>query len=511
MKTLRTIPLSLAIASFISTILSGPARAEAQELKSTIEGYVAAHQKPILRELIEAISIPSVAADHENIRRKASFLRDRLERRGFEAELLETEGNPLVYGSRPTPGATRTLLLYAHYDGQPVDPSKWHQGDPFVPILRSGKLEDGARELDFDRQQTFDPEWRIYGRSVSDDTGPIIALLASLDALGASGAKPTSTLRVVLDGEEEAGSGSLVGAIDRYRDKFEADLMLVLDGPLHPSGRPTVVYGARGIVTLEITVYGPKFPLHSGHYGNWAPNPAMLLARLLASMKDDDGRVLVDGFYDGVNLTDRDREVMERVPDDLEGLKKLFGFSRPDRVGKTLQEAIQYPSLNLRGLASGWVGSEARTIVPSQATAAIDIRLVAETDADETYRKVLAHIEKQGYHVVSTDPDDATRARYGRIAKVTRTPGSNAYRTALDDPKTVPVVDALTEMFSQPPVQLRTSGGTVPIAPFIRALGFPALSAPTVNFDNNQHSPNENLRLGHFFQSIVAFAALFTM
>lgn len=501
---------SLAIAFLLPAIVTS-GRTEARELKSTIEGYVAAHQKPILRELIDAVSIPSVASDRENIRRKASFLRDRLKRRGFEAELLETEGNPLVYGNRPTPGATRTLLLYAHYDGQPVDPSKWRQSDPFVPVLRSGKLDDGARELDFEGQHNFDPEWRIYGRSASDDTGPIIALLAALDALGASGAKPTSNLRVVLDGEEEAGSGSLVGAIDRYRDKFEADLMLVLDGPLHPSGRPTVVYGARGIVTLEITVYGAKFPLHSGHYGNWAPNPAMLLARLLASMKDDDGRVLVDGFYDGVNLTDRDREVMEQVPDDLEGLKKLFGFSRPDRVGKTLQEALQYPSLNVRGLASGWVGSEARTIVPSQATAAIDIRLVAETDADETYRKVLVHIEKQGYHVVATDPDDATRASYGRIAKVTRTPGSNAYRTALDDSKTVPVVDALTEMFSQPPVLLRTSGGTVPIAPFIRALGFPALSTPTVNFDNNQHSPNENLRLGHFFQSIVAFAALLTM
>ncbi len=492
-------------------IAAGPGGSEAQELKSSIESYVAAHQKPILKELLDAVSIPSVASDKDDIRRKASFLRDHLERRGFRAELLETAGNPLVYGDRPTPGATRTLLLYAHYDGQPVDPSKWKQKDPFVPVLRSGKMEDGARELDFDAQQGFEPDWRIYGRSVSDDTGPIVALFAALDALGASGTRLTSNLRVVLDGEEEAGSGSLVSAIDRYRERLDADLMLVLDGPLHPSGRPTVVYGARGIATLEITVYGPKFPLHSGHYGNWAPNPAMLLARLLASMKDGDGRVLIEGFYDGVTLTDADREVMDQVPDDLEGLKKFFGFSRPDAVGKTLQEAIQYPSLNVRGLASGWVGSEARTIVPSEATAAIDIRLVSETDADETYRKVLAHIEKQGYHVVAADPDDATRASYGRIAKVTRTPGSNAYRTPLDDPKALPVVDALTEMFSRPPVRLRTSGGTVPIAPFIRTLGFPALSAPTVNFDNNQHSPNENLRLGHFFESIVTFAALLTM
>jgi acetylornithine deacetylase/succinyl-diaminopimelate desuccinylase-like protein len=487
------------------------ARSEAQALKSAIERYAQARQKPILRELLDAVSIPSVASDRENIRRKAGFLRDSLERRGFRAALLETEGNPLVYGDRPTPGATRTLLLYAHYDGQPVDRSKWSQPDPFVPVLRSGKLEDGAPELDFEAQESFDPDWRIYGRSVSDDTGPVVALLAALDALDSIGTRPTSNLRVVLDGEEEAGSGSLVSAIDHYRDELEADLMLVLDGPLHPSGRPTIVYGARGIVTFEVTVYGPKFPLHSGHYGNWAPNPAMLLARLLASMKDDDGRVLVEGFYDGVELTDADRNVMASVPDDLEGLKAFFGFSRPDAVGKTLQEALQYPSLNVRGLESGWVGADARTIVPSQATAAIDIRLVAETDADATYGKVVAHIEKQGYHVVSADPDDSVRASYGRIAKVTRTPGSNAYRTPLDEPRAAPVVDALTEMFSAPPVRLRTSGGTVPISPFIRALGFPALSAPTVNFDNNQHSPNENLRLGHFFESVVTFAALLTM
>jgi acetylornithine deacetylase/succinyl-diaminopimelate desuccinylase-like protein len=203
--------------------------------------------------------------------------------------------------------------------------------------------------------------------------------------------------------------------------------------------------------------------------------------------------------------------VLEAVPDDLAELQKLLGFSQPDRVGKTLQEAIQYPSLNIRGLRSGWVGAEARTIIPSDATAAIDIRLVKETDADAAYEKVLAHIEKQGYHVTAEAPDDATRARYGRIVRVTRSAGSNAYRTDLDEPATLPVVESLTEMWNRPPVRKRTSGGTVPIAPFIQALGFPAMSVPTVNFDNNQHSPDENLRLGHFFESIVSFAAIFTM
>jgi acetylornithine deacetylase/succinyl-diaminopimelate desuccinylase-like protein len=501
---LRALLVSISIATSLGSLA-------AQELRAEVERYVGENQPEIVGELVAALSIPDVASDRENVRRKALFLRDRLAHRGFEAELLETEGNPLVYGELPVEGAARTLLLYCHYDGQPVDPSKWRQEDPFRPVLRTGKIEEGASDLDISGQAKFEPDWRIYPRSASDDTGPIIALLAALDALRASGRKPTSNLRVILDGEEEAGSPSLVPAIDRYRNKLAADLLLVLDGPLHQSGRPTVVYGARGILTLELTVFGPKVPLHSGHYGNWAPNPAMLLARLLASMKDDEGRVLVDGFYDGITLSEADHRILDAVPDDLEALKSLLGFSRPDRVGDSLQEAIQYPSLNVRGLESGWVGEEARTIVPSHAVAAIDVRLVKETDADVMFAAVLDHIEKQGYLVVTEDPDDEARAAHGRLVKVTRSSGSNAYRTDLGEPRAARVVDALTEVWNSPPVRKRTSGGTVPITPFIEALGFPAIDVPTVNFDNNQHGPNENLRLGHFFQSILSFAAIFTM
>lgn len=496
--------LTVAVTFFVSAV-------EAQPLKKSIESYVEAHEKEIVTELWQALSIPDVASDEENIRLKARYLKERLSARGFDAEILETPGNPLVYGERKSAGAERTLLLYCHYDGQPVDPAKWQQDDPFRPVLRNGKLGEGGREVSLEAQSRFAPDWRVYARSASDDTGPIIGLLTALDALDSAGIAPSSNLRLVLDGEEEAGSPSLIPAIERYRDRFGADLMLILDGPLHQSGNPTLVYGARGIVTLELTVFGAKFPLHSGHFGNWAPNPAVRLAQLIASMKDDQGRVVIDGFYDGIELTDADREVLESVPDDLEALQHFLGFSEPDRVGATLQEALQYPSLNVRGLQSGWVGAEARTIVPAEAIAAIDVRLVKETDADVMYRKVLTHIERQGYHLVTEDPDDATRARYGRIAKVTRSSGTNAYRTELDHPETVRVVEAFTEMWGLPPVRKRTSGGTVPIAPFIRALGFPALTVPTVNFDNNQHSPNENLRLGHLFRSIISFAAIFTM
>jgi acetylornithine deacetylase/succinyl-diaminopimelate desuccinylase-like protein len=500
---LRTLVLVLLVA------LASPLAA--QELRQSIGDYVDANQKPIVSELWQALSLKAVARDPDTSREKASFLRERFVARGFDAELLETDGNPLVWAEKRAPDATRTFLLYAHYDGQPVDPARWEQDNPFRPVLRDGTLDAGADLLDFDAQARFEDDWRIYARSASDDTAPILAVLAAVDALDAAGVAPSVNVRVILDGEEEAGSPNLVPAIGLYHDKLEADLMLILDAPLHPVGRPTVAYGARGNLAVELTVYGPKFPLHSGHYGNWAPNPAMRLTQLIASMKDADGRVVIDGFYDGITLDASTMEILDSVPDDLEGLKALFGFSQPDQVGASLQEAIQYPSLNVRGLQSAWVGAEARTIVPDTAIAAIDIRLVKETAADAMYDKLVRHIRAEGWHIVHGEPDDATRAAHARIVRVDRRgTGRNAFRTDLDDPEARRVVDALTEVWSDAPIRIRTMGGTVPISPFIAALGFPALLVPTVNFDNNQHSPNENLRLGHFFDSIVTMAAILT-
>ncbi|MFQ6005545.1 MAG: M20/M25/M40 family metallo-hydrolase [Woeseia sp.] len=500
---------------YILLLLSGvalaPSPAQEQELRQAVEAHVNGHQKQTVGELISALEFPAVAADELSIRRKAEFLRKRLAARGFLSEILETDGNPLVFGSLTVPGTTRTLLLYCHYDGQPVDPTKWRQPDPFRPVMLDGKLSDGAASVDFESVGSFERNWRIYARTASDDTAPIIGLLTALDALQAGGIRPSSNIKVILDGEEEAGSPNLVPAIERYRDRLAADLLLIFDGPLHQSDRPTVVFGARGIMTVDLTVFGPRLPLHSGHYGNWAPNPAMQLARLLASMKDADGRVVIEGFYDGVRFTPEDQRMLDAVPDDLDELEVMLGFSRPDSVGDSLQQAIQFPSLNIRGLRSAWVGAEARTIIPDRAVAAIDIRLVKETRPDHLYQKLLAHIRSQGFHIVSEDPDDITRAEHGRIVKVTRRGSTNAYRTDVKNPIAGKVVAAIDAVWDGPIVQKRTSGGTVPIAPFIEALGLPALGVPTVNFDNNQHSPNENVRIGHFFDGIVTFAAIFTM
>lgn len=465
-----------------------------------VRADVAQHQNEIVDELMQLLAIPNVAADKANIRRNAEHLQRLLTKHKFTAEILETVGNPLVYAEIAGPQNPNlpTILYYCHYDGQPVDAKKWNQTDPFEPVIRG----EGA-------------EARIYARSASDDKAPIVALLAAFDAVDRIGMEPsrTTNIKIILDGEEEASSPSLVPAISKYRDKLRADLMVILDGPGHSSGRPTVAYGARGITTLDLTVYGPKSGVHSGNYGNWMPNPAMRLASLLASMKDDTGRVTVKGFYDAVPpLTADERAILDAVPDDTARMLAIFGVAAPEQAFPKLQDALQYPTLNVRGMVSSFVGANARTIVPDRATAALDIRLVKETPAADLVAKLRAHIEQQGYHLVETDPDEATRAKYGKIARLAASETvMNPFRTPVNDPRARALVASLTRTFGEPPVQLRTLGGSVPIAAFIDALGFPAVLVPIVNFDNNQHEENENLRLGALLDGIVTIAAVIRM
>jgi acetylornithine deacetylase/succinyl-diaminopimelate desuccinylase-like protein len=501
--------------SFVCIALAFSGAASAQtDLRTSTRAWVEANRPQILSELTELLSIPNVAADRANIRRNADHLRAMLERRGFAAEVLETPGNPIVYGERRVPGATRTLLLYAHYDGQPVEPSLWKQPDPFTPVLRTGRVDQGGRDVGALAPGTrIDDDWRLYARSASDDKSPIVALCAALDALKAAQLAPTSNLRVILDGEEEASSPSLVPAIGRYRDKLGADLMVIFDGPIHTSGKPTVVFGARGIATFDLTVFGPKSGVHSGNYGNWIPNPAERLASLLATMKSDDGRVTVAGFYDAVApLTADERAMLDAVPEDSARVLTAFGVAAPARAFPKWQDALQAPTLNVRGLVSGHVGAGARTIIPDSATAAIDIRLVKETRGEDLVEKVRAHVRAQGYVLVDGEPDDRTRAAHEKIARIAVSETiTNAFRTSPSDPLARGVVSAIERTYGAAPVRLRTLGGTVPIAPFIDALGFPAVIVPVVNFDNNQHEENENLRLGHLFDAIVTMAAVLRM
>ena len=302
---------------------------------------------------------------------------------------------------------------------------------------------------------------------------------------------------------EEMGSPYLPAAVERFADRLAADMLVIFDGPPHYSNRPSLKFGARGIARFTLTTYGPRVPQHSGHYGNYAPNPGIRLAQILASMKDTEGRVTIDGFYDGVELTDADREVLEAVPDVREEIHERLGIAEPDHVAPNLQEAVQYPSLNVRGMSSAWVGNEARTIVPATAVAEVDVRLVAETDGERLLSLIRSHVEEQGFHVISgREPTEEERRTIPRLARFDGGVSYAAFRTDMESPPGRWLRAGMRNLYGEEPIKIRTSGGSIPISPFVSTLGVPAVSVPTVNMDNNQHSPNENIRVGNFVEGI---------
>lgn len=469
-----------------------------------------------LPEYLELLAIPNVADQPADIRRNAVFLEAAFKRRGFEVRQLDNPaGRPLVFAELRSarPGA-KTVLLYLHFDGQPVVPAEWAQADPFRPVVKH-RVGDAWVEVPRERLQDspLDPELRVFARAASDDKAPIIMLLSAIDLLREQGVSPAQHIKVLLDSEEEMGSPSLAGVAERNRALLAADALVILDGPEHPSGRPTVMFGNRGIAQSTLTVYGPKAPLHSGHYGNYAPNPAMRLAQLLASMKDADGRVLVEGYYDGIALTDAERALLARTPDDEPALRQRLGIAEAEHVGATYQEALQYPSLNVRGMASGSVGAKAANVVPSEAIAELDFRTTPETDGAHLQDLVQAHIEKQGYHVTSRPPTDAERARYPRLASFVRGSVQPAVRTSADAPLsrwTIKALSAPDVAVGVEPVQIRMMGGTLPTDVLVAALDLPFVTVCTVNADNNQHARDENLRLGNLVSGTRSVHALLT-
>ncbi len=315
-------------------------------------------------------------------------------------------------------------------------------------------------------------------------------------------------LKVLVDTEEELGSPNLADAVRAHADLLAADLLLIFDGPPHASNRPTVALGARGIATVTLTTYGPKVAQHSGHYGNFMPNPALALAQILASMKDADGVVTIEGFYDGVELDAATRAILAAVPDDEDEILGSVGLARSDKVAPSLQEAIQFPSLNIRGLSAGWTGKAARTIIPPEAVAEIDIRLVMESDPERLVRLLREHIESLGYTVLDHAPNDNERLAHERLVSMTHAVSYGAFRS---DPDSAPALMAragMRHLYGEEPIVIRTMGGSIPIAPIIEALGLPAAAVPTVNIDNNQHSPNENLRVGNFIEGIAILMAV---
>ncbi len=519
MKASRKLCVARSILTATVLTFAGVWPLSAQSGPDVASQYRKAHEAEIVADFAELLSYPNRASDTEDITAAAEFIRDQLIEVGAESRLLFIEGSaPLVYGELRAPGATRTLGIYVHYDGQPVDPSNWTH-NPFEPTLYTASMEAGGEPRAMPEPgDPVDPEWRLYARSAGDDKAPIAAILPVLESFRAAGVVPTSNLIFFFDGEEEAGSTHLGQYMEMMKESLdEIDIWLFFDGPAHQSGRPQLTFGVRGAMNMEVTVYGATRNLHSGHYGNWTPDTGNILARLLTSMKDEDGRVLVEGWYDRVEpLGAEERQALEGMPNYDDELKQELGLAWTEGAPQTLPERLLVPALNVRGITSGNTGALARNVIPNTAVAALGIRLVKGTEPDHMRQLIVDHIEAQGFHVVSEDPDMETRLRYPRIAKVTGGGGSPAARTEMANPYVQEVIGAASSAadraFGQGSLVLAPGmGGTLPLYLFTDVAGKPAINVPVANHDNNQHAPDENLRIANLWYAIDLYAALLAM
>jgi acetylornithine deacetylase/succinyl-diaminopimelate desuccinylase-like protein len=484
--------------------------AGAADFRAQVQQYRRAHEAAIVGELAALTRLKSVAADPAGIAATAHALEDALKQRGFEvSELATGTGSPpAVFGALKVPHAKRTVVFYAHYDGQPVTPSQW-SSDPFQPVMREHALTDAAREVDWQKATPpFDPEWRLFGRAVSDDKASIAAFLSAFDALKATHTPPSVNIKVLWEGEEEAGSTHLAQVLHDNQKLLAADLFLIGDGPVHQTRRPMVYFGARGVMSLEATVYGPMRALHDGHYGNWVPNPAAMAATLIAQMRDDDGRITIPGFLGGVRvITPAEQAALRNLPPVGDALKREFGIGRSEG-SEELPASIMRPALNVRGIRAGEVGSAAANAIPTNAVISLDFRLVP----DQTPAAVRASVEQfftaHGWTLVSDEPDLTTRLTHPRLLRLKWDAGYPALRSDMSTPAAQAVIGAASKAAGAPVVVLPMAGGSVPLYMFADVFSAPIICLPIVNHDNNQHAANENLRLQNLWDGINTYAAL---
>ena len=499
-------------------VLCGSALADAsgniENVVGSARAWRQANERMIISELVEFVQIPNESRDKENILKNASYILGMMGRRGLSPRMLQVpDAAPVLYGEWLVPGASSTYVFYAHYDGQPIADAKEWADAPFSGAVRDGSVESGGKTIaKLPDEGSLDPDWRIFGRGAADDKAGIMTILSAVSALKASGLKPRANLKFVFEGEEETGSEHLDTIMTANKELLRSDGWIICDNAIHSSGRQSIMFGVRGVYAVELTVHGAIRNLHSGQFGNWAPNPAMMLAQLLATMKDSEGRILIDGFYDSVEpLSEREKEAIAKIPNTDTQQMRALKLGRTDGRGARLAELVNLPTLNISGLGSGKVGGQVTTIIPASATAAFDIRLVKGVTRAGTLAQLKAHIQKQGYYVTSSAPTDDERLEHPRIAQLSVTAqGYEAVRTAMDSVFSRKVVNAV-EAVKEDRILIPSSGGSLPLDMIERALGVSIILVGITNPDNNQHAKNENVRIGNLWDGIELYSTLLMM
>jgi acetylornithine deacetylase/succinyl-diaminopimelate desuccinylase-like protein len=483
--------------------------------QNSIRNWYTTNEYALLKDYFSFLSIPNTFNDRDRLDDNARFIADLMARSGIKAELLydkDKKSAPVVYGEVNVPGAKKTIIFYAHYDGQPVNPANWAAGlDPFRPQLLSDRLDRNGVFVNFPEPgESFNPDWRIYCRASADDKAGVFAILMAYEAIRATGQQPEANIRFFFEGEEENGSVNLEALLEHHKNKLKADLWVICDGPMPASGQKQITFGVRGDVNMHLTIYGPKRPLHSGNFGNWAPNPAHKMVRLLASMKDDDGRVLIEGYYnDVIDLSETEKKALAQITDPAPQMQMELGFAAAETKHLTFLESItSMPTLNINGITAANTGRLASNIIPATASATLDLRMVKGNIVEKQVSRVIEHIRRMGYHVVHTEPTDEERATHPNLIYIYTGQGYPAQRTPMDLPIAQQVIQAIQSTSERPVVLMPSAGGSLPLYLFEKVLQTYPITIPVVNYDNNQHAENENLLLGKLAEGINTLAAV---
>lgn len=431
-----------------------------------LRNFIDHRRNEYLEQLFTLLRQKSISAENIGILDCANLLKEMMNDAGISTRLLETDGNPIVFGEIISNPDALTLLIYGHYDVQPPDPLKEWKSPPFEPTIRDGK---------------------IFCRGVGDNKGQLMAQVLGVKSyLDQFGSLPIN-IKFVFEGEEETTSANLAAFVANNKELLKADLVYTSDGPMHDSGDPYVLLGVRGILYVELIARGAEWDNHSGNKGNIVPNPAWKIIDLLRTMRDENGRVLIEGFYDNVRVpTEQEIQLIRELPYNREEVAEKIGYKDLEMDGETYYRKLTMePTFNIAGFTSGYGGEGSKTIIPSKATLKMDMRLVVDQDPDDIYEKFVAHVNQHA-------PD----------IEVKHLGDMRPSRTSADHELIGVIYNAVKKSYNTEPIMQPSLGGSLPDYVWTQILGVPSVVVPYANFDEANHSPNENMGIENFFDGI---------